>query len=844
MDRITSIDDCVRRDLLAWVAYPFGKACFPRPQYRVDGKRLVPIDPSVFPDIGSLAGLIMGGEDATSVKERFGELVVMRINTSSDLENPAYPDPNPNRYGARLDPYRSVDESDLSFTALKTHPLSKQILQVVKVDKFPDFGAGVANEFEIRATKGLYTELILLAKQEAQGLRLAGPFANKTVVNDTATLAGSPDFDYRGYLFPTSLSDEVKSVLNKDDVVAAVFVEGDVVSNLISSGRYEAKYDLLPKRKLVEVVQRSLSLSGETKDLSKNKMRKLKNEILLISEQADEFVLDSARRERILDLMSDVEYFGSLPEDLQDAVFERMPNEKLAELILSDQNFPRFKAQLLDMPELKTEVAEERRRLTASLDDLKDDCDRADKELVEKRGRLDELNKSLEERVRLAEKAKSDELERLEAECAGKRVELGELDAEMAALRAEKEEAKSSIDSLVALLDNKAELASEVMKSALVQKVASVAATAPSREAGAPVTAAPVLIISDDGGDLVGRLFDTVCEKSGRAYTHNQLVNFYTCLSQGYITTFAGMPGTGKTSLCRLLAKGLGIEGVEAGRFVEVGVERGWTSCRDYIGYYNPLTRVEEKTNPEVFSLLERMALEDGADPTTVAPGIILLDEANLSPIEHYWAPFLKACDSFREKPATLPIGGDRLLVAPSNVRFLATVNYDHTTEELSPRFLDRSWVIMLSPDGVATDDHPEPSSVSETPAVSYDCLMRVFGQRVCNMNQSMEAVYADVLQACVANGRPVSPRSQHMMRGFISAAVELMDTSSVDTRYDPIDFAIAQKILPTITGPMEVLGDLVEALSRACAPLKTSSRLIENIKRTGENSGYYQFFA
>ena len=47
MELVTSIDDCVGKDLLAWIGYsPSGRetACFPRPQFRMDGGSLSRID--------------------------------------------------------------------------------------------------------------------------------------------------------------------------------------------------------------------------------------------------------------------------------------------------------------------------------------------------------------------------------------------------------------------------------------------------------------------------------------------------------------------------------------------------------------------------------------------------------------------------------------------------------------------------------------------------------------------------------------------------------------------------------------------------------------------------------
>lgn len=78
--------------------------------------------------------------------------------------------------------------------------------------------------------------------------------------------------------------------------------------------------------------------------------------------------------------------------------------------------------------------------------------------------------------------------------------------------------------------------------------------------------------------------------------------------SSGFLTVFSGMPGCGKTSICNIIAKVFGLnkyDGLSStlkdiNRFVSVSVERGWTSKRDFIGYYNPLTKSFEENNRNV----------------------------------------------------------------------------------------------------------------------------------------------------------------------------------------------------------------------------------------------------
>ena len=78
-------------------------------------------------------------------------------------------------------------------------------------------------------------------------------------------------------------------------------------------------------------------------------------------------------------------------------------------------------------------------------------------------------------------------------------------------------------------------------------------------------------------------------------------------MTQGFLTVFSGEPGSGKTSICNILGQVLGLNKVadcvdcterekdSIRRFVSVSVERGWTSKRDFVGYYNPLSKTFDK---------------------------------------------------------------------------------------------------------------------------------------------------------------------------------------------------------------------------------------------------------
>ena len=82
------------------------------------------------------------------------------------------------------------------------------------------------------------------------------------------------------------------------------------------------------------------------------------------------------------------------------------------------------------------------------------------------------------------------------------------------------------------------------------------------------------------------------------------------------------------------------------------------------------------------------------------------------------------------------------------------------------------------------------------------------------------------------------------MIRNYVATASLLMDRDSADTRLAPLDYAIAQKILPSIAGSAEQYDDYLHALDEQCANLPVTRERLRHILRVGSGSGYYQFFA
>ena len=856
METISNAIDCMRHDLLAWVHYGFrdtdtNNYCFPYPRYASTESGFKAIDPKAFPNRGGFVALL-NRTSAAEIRRQCGDIVVVRINSDEPEENPDYSgpqDPYQNKYCAKL-PQSNNITPELTITKLSAHGLSSSLVTVVELGSAFDISKpsgralGLSSPF---SAESISTSLVVVRN----GDRLHGPFEFTVGENGGIVLRGSSEYDFRVYsTIDTSAMDEVV-VRDMSGIPMAEFRLKSQLDSAINSDGYRGQFDWIPIDKLQTILERAMKQSPEFADIGKNAFRRFKREMSANEEALADANVDEARKKRLLSIVSDVEYFVDLPDELREAVMAGLDDRKLAEIVLAPGNFPNFRSRIRALPELQAEYDSERTRLNSQLDNVRKSIEAANSELAAKIDEKERVKKDLESYEHEVLEARQEELRDIEEQCASLRSVVSELETQRDSLQSDISSFEDQIEDILSSLDDKAHLSGEIIRSEMVRRAIAYANGA-SGDTGTsapqfPAVASPCA----EDGDLVDMLYDRVVEGTGRSYTRNDLVNFFTCIAQGYMTTFAGLPGTGKTSLCTLIADALGLNSAEAPRYAEISVERGWTSYRDYIGYFNPLSKTMEMSDPIVFQALQALSAEahSGIAPDLVAPYLFLLDEANLSPVEHYWAPFLKACDSFTRKPLKLSLGGGEPLLIPSHVRFLATVNYDHTTEELSPRYLDRSWVIMLDPDMIDNDSITQPEGAFEVSntydAISYERLMRAFGPRPdAIIDEGLDEALDAILKTCSANNHPVSQRSQIMIRNYIRTASLLMDRGSADTRFAPLDYAVSQKILPSIAGSAESYDEFLHALEEQCAGLPITRGRLRHILETGSGSGYYQFFA
>ena len=334
--------------------------------------------------------------------------------------------------------------------------------------------------------------------------------------------------------------------------------------------------------------------------------------------------------------------------------------------------------------------------------------------------------------------------------------------------------------------------------------------------------------------------------RSRRGYTQDETVNLFISVAQNFLTVFSGEPGSGKTSVCGLIADSLGLRTPVTGetalgwnkpsdctRYLTVPVERGWTSKRDFLGYFNPLTQSFSASDKRRYDAFRQLDYEAEAKGRASMPFVFLLDEANLSPMEYYWADFMRICGGDDAGDKEIVLGDNLICRIPEHLRFLATINIDDTTEPLSPRLLDRAWIVRL-PD-------PNFSAAAQTPVNYGPVLWKDFVSAFGGGDRAQEpAEFKAFFDVFHELGMNVSMRSRRAMARFVAVGATLFSGKRVTA----VDYAVAQKLLPMIRGSGPAFREKLTVLQALCRNYPVSEAIVKQILLRGDqNLNFYQYF-
>lgn len=510
--------------------------------------------------------------------------------------------------------------------------------------------------------------------------------------------------------------------------------------------------------------------------------------------------------------------------------------------IVTPDTADKLVASLVKTPEV-AESLSAHKRVASMLDTTQKHLDEVKRELTQREAEMKTLRTEAAKLEKLAAEARQtiedakravgnvDILKPLAAQRAGLEADIKTLELQKKnALAAFREEADTIGEHLKAQVKSVRDVAFE---GAVAAKFAEAAAEWTAKEEAEAFEAkaddmARLPMTKLTGKKLVDHLVETLTAR--RPYAKDDVLNLYLTVTQHFLTIFAGAPGSGKTSGCTLLAEALGL--VDAGRFLPVSVERGWTSKRDFIGYWNPLTKRFESADPMRYEAVRMMDVEARRGKPT-APYFMLLDEANLSPMEYYWADFMNVSDE-RGRLAFLSLGGDTRCRIPDHLRFLATINNDFTTEALSPRLLDRAAIVTLPETDIVT-----PMQLTAAPLVSWAALTETFGAKPAD--DRVKKLVGELEGAFTGLGIAPSIRTRKDLLGYVAAGVTLFGNVEA-----PLDYAAMQRLVPKVNAAGDDVREALEKLltfTREHGMVRTEAAVVDMIRRGDDAMGCYRWF-
>ncbi|WP_282943931.1 ATP-binding protein [Cellulomonas endometrii] len=198
--------------------------------------------------------------------------------------------------------------------------------------------------------------------------------------------------------------------------------------------------------------------------------------------------------------------------------------------------------------------------------------------------------------------------------------------------------------------------------------------------------------MNDDAFAGLPRAFADFLDDRGLVYDPLTQVDLLASALGSQFVVFAGPSGTGKSTAARVLADFF------ASPSSVIDVRPGWASVEDLVGQYSVFAR-------EFLPGAGHAALERLSRQNSEAAPVLILEEANLSPLESYLGPLVTAAsglafESFAVDSSTSPSGFGRIEIG-GWPRFFATVNIDSTAPAPAPKVSGRACVVLLEPPGV-----------------------------------------------------------------------------------------------------------------------------------------------